>query len=236
MKTFLRSAILLLVILAFCVPQSSEQVWVKLEKGDALVLLPTSGQWQPISVKTEIPKRTFLLTKGKSFVKVFHATDMVEVPENCYVFVDDVTVKSKIEVVAELTRIEAEQLPNSDRSKDTLKIPDVGLTYGKRAAAPSDKFSIPYKTERLNMAAAFLRNDRQDGAVLTLKRMMTKYPSLYLDQTIVDQLFTLYERLGLDGFLFDESAKLIALYRNNDFSEKLSRWNTLAKQRLSDKK
>lgn len=84
------------------------------------------------------------------------------------------------------------------------------------------------------MVAAFLRMKREDGAVLTLKRMMTKYPALYLDHTLVEQLFTLYERQGLDGFLFDESTRLLSLYRNNDFSEKIIQWNKKAKQRLSE--
>ncbi|MBP6672995.1 MAG: hypothetical protein KA247_07585, partial [Bacteroidetes bacterium] len=142
---------------------------------------------------------------------------------------------NKSAVVAELTRIEAEQLPNSNNGKDSTRTQDVGLTYGKRPASSSDMVTVPYKNERLNMVAAFLQINRGDGAVLTLKRMMTKYPALYLDQSLVEQLFTLYEQQGLDGFLFDESTKLLSLYRSNEFSVKIVQWNKRAKQRLSDK-
>lgn len=223
---------LIVVIVSFL--PSQEKVWLKLDQGDAVVLLPATVQWQPISGKTETPKRTFLLTKPGSSVKLYHATDVYLIPENCYVFVDDVITKNKNAVVAELTRIEAEQLPNSNGKKDSIRDPDVGLTYGKTQTVPSEEVSVPYRNERMNMVAAFLRMKREDGAVLTLKRMMTKYPALYLDHTLVEQLFTLYERQGLDGFLFDESTRLLSLYRNNDFSEKIIQWNKKAKQRLSE--
>lgn len=227
--------ILLFAALCFSSHAAQEQVWLKLEKGDAVVLLPATLQWQPLSAKTEAPKRTYLLTKSRSSVKLFHATDVYIIPENCYVFVDDVITKNKSAVVAELTRIEAEQLPNSNGEKDSTRTQDVGLTYGKRTPASTDAVSVPYKNERLNMVAAFLQMNRGDGAVLTLKRMMTKYPSLYLEQSLVEQLFSLYEQQGLDGFLFDESTRLLSLYRNNDFSVKIVQWNKRAKQRLSDR-
>lgn len=235
MNTHSRCVAIVLVLAGFSILSAQEQVWLKLEKGDAVMLLPSTVQWQPLSAKTETPKRTYLLTKNGSSVQLYHATDVYTVPENCYVFVDDVIPKNKSAVVAELTRIEAEQLPKTNSRTDTSRTPDVGLTYGKPSSLPSPEMNIPYRKERMNMVSAFVRMKREDGAVLTLKRMMTKYPALYLDQSLVEQLFTLYEQQGLDGFLFDESTRLLSLYRSNEFSVKIGQWNKRAKQRLSDK-
>jgi len=213
--------------------QGQDNVWLKLEKGDALILSPKTAQWQPLSSKSEMPRRTFLLTKENSAVKVFVATEFYEVDENSYVFVEDVIAKTRPQLVAELTRIEAEQLPNLDRPTDSLNTLEVGLTYGKSPLPPSGDFKVPFRTERFNAIHSFMKKDRIDAATLTLKRMLAKYPSLYLDQAIVEQLFSFYERLELDGFLFDESSKLMSIIKNDEFSNVLMAWNKKAKNKLT---
>ena len=234
MNTILKKTIMhsLLLIGMAVMLKAQENVWLKLEKGDAVVLLPKTAQWQPLVSKSEIPSRTFLLTKENSSVKIFVATEIYEVDESNYIFIEDVIEKSRPQLVAELTRIEAEQLPNSEHSVDSLRTNEVGLTYGNQPQIQSSITPIPFRTERFNAVNSFLKHNRYDAAVLTLKRMLVKYPSLYLDQAVVEQLFSLYDRLGLVGFLFDESAKLIPIIKNEVFSNVLMNWNKKAKNTM----
>jgi len=212
---------------------AQNNVWLKLEKGDALVLLPKTAQWQPLITKNEIPRRTYLLTKEQSVVKIFVATEIYEVDENSYVFIEDVIAKSRGQLVAELTRIEAEQLPNPERKNESPNAQEVGLTYGKPSQSSVGDGNIPYRKERFTAINYFIKKDRPDAAVLTMKRMLTKYPSLYLDQLVVEQLFSLYERLELHGFLFDESNKLLSIIKNEEFSTVVMKWNKEAKKKLT---
>jgi len=216
-----------------CSVLAQDNVWLKLEKGDALVLLPKKAQWQPLIAKNEMPRRTYLLTKEQSVVKIFVATEIYEIEENSYVFVEDAIAKTRGQLVAELTRIEAEQLPNPDQKNESPNSPEVGLTYGKPSQSSVGESKIPYRQERFNAINYFMKKNRSDAAVLTLKRMLTKYPSLYLDQTVVEQLFLLYERLELHGFLFDESNKLLSIIKNEEFSTVVMKWNKEAKKKLT---
>jgi hypothetical protein len=233
-KLFLKN--LILVLAAMTIVSAQQSVWLKLEKGEALVLNPVTGGWQPAMERTESPRRTFILSKENSAVKVFVATDIYTIGGNCYVFIDDVISKSRSQLVAELTRIEVEQLPNSDQRSDSLHSIGVGLTYGKQTQAAAAGGEIPFKTQRINAVNAFIDAGRNDAAVLTLKRMLARYPSLYFERPVVEQLFGLYERLELNGFLFDESTRLMALVNNEDYSRVLKEWNTTAKNRLMQTK
>lgn len=212
---------------------SQQNVWLKLERGEAVVLDPLKGGWQPIVERYEISRRTFVLSKEKSIVNVFVATEMYPIQANSYVFIDDAIAKSRSQLVAELTRIEVEQLPNSEQRPDSLETISVGLTYGKIKPQHDGAGSVPFKSERLIAVNSFITSGRNDAAVLTLKRMLARYPSLYFERPIVEQLFSLYEKLELDGFLFDESSRLLGLIQNDDYSRIVKEWNSNAKRRLT---
>jgi hypothetical protein len=226
---------LIILFAAVNIASAQEKVWLKLEKGEAVILDPMSAAWQPITEKTEAVRRTFLLTKERSAVNIFHATEMYPVGEEWYLFIEDIIPKTRSQVVAELTRIEAEQLPNSEQRSDSLGSIPAGLTYGKMKE-PASVSKVPFLKQRMNTVNGSTAAGRNDAAVLTMKRMMAKYPSLYFDRAMVDRLFGLYEALELDGFLFDESSRLMGMTANADFSRQLSEWNTSAKNRLAQRR
>lgn len=209
------------------------KVWVKLESGAALYLHPYQQQWLPLSAKEEVPAKTFILTKSGAKTTLFRATETYAVPESAYFFIEDMLMKSRVEVVAALTQIEAEQLPKPARENRERKLP-IGLTYGESApdTASPNVSAIPYLSERENAIRYFLDAKRYDAALLSQKRLMTKFPALYQDAAQAERLFMLYDKLELYGFLNDETRRLLAIKRTAEYDKMVEKWNNVAKAKL----
>lgn len=208
------------------------KVWLKVEKGEVLYLDPYQQRWQPISGKEEIPLRTFVLTKAAAKARLFKETEDYVLPESSYFFAEDVIPKSRVEVVAALTQIEAEQLPRTTREPRERK--PIGLTYGEPApdTVNSQADAIPYFAERRTAIRYFIDAKRYDAALLSQKRLLTKFPALYQDANEVERLFMLYDKLELYGFLNDETRRLMAIKRSTEFDKMLEQWHQLAKTKL----
>lgn len=209
------------------------KVWVKLESGIALYLNPYEQQWLPLSAKEEIPTKTFLLTQSGAKVTLFKTTEAYAVPESAYFFIEDILPKSRVEVVAALTQIEAEQLPKPVRETRERKLP-IGLTYGENApdTVSANPNAIPYLSERESAIQYFLDNGRYDAALLSQKRLLTKFPVLYQDSKHAERLFVLYDKLELYGFLNDETRRLLAIKRTAEYDKMVEKWNNVAKAKL----
>lgn len=220
-------------LLTSALVHAQTKVWVKLEAGDALYLNPYQQQWLPISAKEEVPAKTFLLTKSGAKATLFRGTEVYGAPESAYFFIEDMMPKSRVEVVAALTQIEAEQLPKPVRETRERKLP-IGLTYGENApdTASSNAAAIPYLDERENAIRYFLDAKRYDAALLSQKRLLTKFPSLYQDAEQAERLFMLYDKLELYGFLNDETRRLLAIKRSNEYDKMVEKWNNVAKAKL----
>ncbi len=209
------------------------KVWIKLDSGTALYLHPYQQKWLPISAKEEVPLKTFMLTKEGAKATLFKETDVHILPETAYFFIEDVLPKSRVEIVAALTQIEAEQLPKSTRETRERKMP-IGLTYGESAVdtTSSNTADIPYLNERQNAIQYFLHHGRYDAALLSQKRLLTKFPTLYQDAQQTERLFMLYDKLELYGFLNDETRRLLSIKRSTEFDKMVEKWNSVAKAKL----
>ncbi|MCS7014029.1 MAG: hypothetical protein RMI34_07810 [Chloroherpetonaceae bacterium] len=207
-------------------------MWLKVEKGVVLYLDPYQQKWQPASSKEEIPLKTFVLTKDGAKARLFKETEDYVLPESSYFFVEDVIPKSRVEVVAALTQIEAEQLPKSTREPRERR--PIGLTYGDPMpdTTTSNIDAIPYLAERRRAVQHFIEMKRYDAALLSQKRLLTKFPALYQYADEAERLFMLYDKLELYGFLNDETRRLMAIKRSVEFDKMLEKWNQLAKSKL----
>lgn len=174
-----------------------------------------------------------LLTQSGAKATLFKTTEAYAVPESAYFFIEDILPKSRVEVVAALTQIEAEQLPKPVRETRERKLP-IGLTYGENApdTVSANPNAIPYLSERENAIQYFLDNGRYDAALLSQKRLLTKFPVLYQDSKHAERLFVLYDKLELYGFLNDETRRLLAIKRTAEYDKMVEKWNNVAKAKL----
>lgn len=227
------SVLVLLVTVASGLAQKTEQTWLKLESGSAMILDPVSGTWSPLADKERIPVKTFILTRQATRVVVFSDVTSLECPPDSYFWVADVLVRDRNELMHQLVQIEASQLPAPGNRKRPDSV--AGLTYGKEALADTTVSDIPFRKERLEAVRWFAKNGRKDAALLTLKRAMVKFPDLYRSPELVDLLFNLYESQQLWGTLFEESRRLMEKPGTPTIATRLKQWNDLARKQLTDK-
>ena len=228
----LRCLAFLVLLLSPAVVWAQPQVWLDVQAGTVLYLDPVQSDWVPVTAKQQIPERTFLLVKPDTRLRLFKEAEVYDLPSPAYFFVEDVPRKSRVEVVAALTRIEAAQLPMPSARPGAQQARRIGVTYGKPPGATARGGPIPYKAERAAAIAWFYEQDRLDAALLSLKRMMTRYPSLYLDLAYVKQLLHCYEQLELYGFLLDETNRLMDVEVSADYEQTIGHWHNLATQKL----
>ena len=211
---------------------SQAEVWIKLDRGAALYLSPASSEWIPVSAKQKIPAKTYVLTKPETAAVLFRETTSYELPPSSYFFVEDVFQKSRVELVAALTRIEAEQLPVNTYEPGEENRRPLGLIYGESREASPAEGTIVFEREREQTVTWFIAQGRHAAALLCMKRAMTKFPALYLRQAYAEQLLWLYNRLELYGFLLEESSRLLALQSSEAFQQTVKAWNETAKRKL----
>ncbi|HMV27419.1 MAG TPA: hypothetical protein PKA26_11110 [bacterium] len=200
-----------------------KESWIQKTSGEALYLEPRTGQWIPISAKQTIPLRTYLITHHGSKTTLYDQAEMLVLPDGAYFFVEDAIPKDRDALVGALTQIEAEHLPNRLESRPV----SVGLTYG--APEHKNEEQIPYLAERINAVNRFYELGRKDASLLSLKRLLSKYPRLYRDKKNVEQLFSLYENLELYGYLYDESSRLLNLSQDAEWSVFINGWYKTAR-------
>jgi hypothetical protein len=231
MKRVLCLVVQLLTGVSLSVGQSD--IWVNNEKGSALFLNPKTMAWEPIVGKQQLPAKTYVLTKDQAVLKIFKETDVLSTPAGGYFFIADIFSRDRMQVVEELTAIEAQQLPPSSRpdTMDGKKV--VGLTYGAMSTHASSRPSIPYLEERINAVESFQAQKRYDAALLSLKRTMSLFPALYLESRYADLLCRLYDSLELYGFLYEETNRLMVVQRQGEFGTMIAQWNELAKKKLT---
>lgn len=207
------------------------EIWLKLEKGDAMYLDVTSMKWQPLGSKEKIAPRTYVLTKADATLKIYRETDVYDAPAGGYFYIEDMFVNNKRDLVSAITRIEAEQLPSQpvERTNDQK----FGLTYGRVNETRAENQSVPYLTERMRAIYWFEEHQYAETALLSLKRLISKFPSLYFEPSNFDRLCSLYMKLGLYGFLFDETNRFMTLKRDDEFGQMVIRWNETAKKKLT---
>ncbi len=222
----------LLILMTPALSWAQPQVWLDVQAGTALYLDPVQSDWVPVTGKQQIPERTFLLVKPDTRLRLFKEAEVYDVPSPGYFFVEDVAHKDRLEVVAALTRIEAAQLPAPAARPASQQARRIGVTYGQPPGATMRGGTIPYQTERAAAIAWFYEQGRLDAALLSLKRMMARYPSLYLDLAYVKQLLYCYEKLELFGFLLDETKRLMEAGVSADYEQTIEHWHDLATQRL----
>ncbi|MBX7150050.1 hypothetical protein K1X84_00320 [bacterium] len=221
---------LLVLHIAVCTIEAQQQsLWVKLERGESLFLDPSAMQWIPISAKQALPSKTFVLTKEQTKLKLYKETDVYDTPDRGYFFLEDVVPKNRSDLVGVLTQIEGEQLPSM--KVDSVSKQAVGLTYGFPGSEKTS-VAIPYLDERLNAIRWFYNQKRYDAALLSLKRFLSRFPNQYYSSSRLEMLFDLYEKTELYGFLFDETNRLMALQKNEEFGPVIVRWNETAKKYL----
>ena len=211
---------------------AQSQVWLDVQAGTVFYLDPVQSDWVPVTGKQQIPEQTFLLVKPDTRLRLFKEAEVYELPSSAYFYVEDVPRKRRVEVVAALTRIEAAQLPASTAKPASQQARRIGVTYGKPPGETQPGGAIPYEAERAAAVAWFYEHDRLDAALLSLKRMMTRYPSLYLDLSYVKQLLYFYERLELYGFLWDETKRLMGGEVSPHYEQTIGHWHNLATQKL----
>jgi len=224
----------LFLLLVFWLPVlawAQAQVWLDLQAGAAFYLDPLPSDWVPVTGKQQVPEQTYVLVKPDARLRLFKEAEVYALPSAAYFYLEDVPRKQRIEVVAALTRIEAAHLPPPSVRPGTREPRRIGVTYGKPPDAPPAG-AIPYEAERAAAVTWFYEQGRFDAALLSLKRMMTRYPSLYRNLSYVEQLLHGYEQLELYGFLLDEAKRLMDAEVPPDYAQTLVRWHDRAAQKL----
>lgn len=224
----------LVVFLALLAPlaKSQEKIWAKLEKGNALYLEPHDQKWIPLSDKEQIPTRTFILIKEKSSVSFFKETEAYPLPEKTCCYIEDVLPKSRMEVVSALARIEVAELPSQPIKTEQNSRP-IGVAYGEANLTQNADVTIPNFLERQAAVKFFIEQERYDAALLSQKRLMTKFPTTYQTPSQVEILFSLYDKLELYGFLSDETRRLSVIAKSNELNNIILKWSEAAKKKLA---
>lgn len=223
------TTLLTLLLLFSNLPDQS--VWIRLETGQAFVLNPVKSEWIPLKEREELSVQSIILTKSGTRLFVFKDTETSEAPANSYFILGDVLPKTTPDLVRTLTHIELSQLPAAPASQEQTA-PKPGITYGelkKQAESPA----IPFYLERLTAIDWFVAHGQPGGALLSLKRLVTRYPDLLERTDLAERLFTLYDQLGLDGYLYDETSRLMLRQTRGDTDPVLREWNERARQKLT---
>jgi hypothetical protein len=175
-----------------------------------------------------------VLTANCDQFKAFKETDVATAPANGYFFLDDIFQRNKLQIVEELTIIESQQLRSTIKGDSSQQKNVFGLTYGMPTTARTTdpQKSIPYFKERENAIYRFFDQRRYDASVLSLKRLIVQYPSLYYNMKLTELLLKLYEKLELYGFIYSETNWLLLVQKDGDFGSSLKSWNDFAKQKL----
>ncbi|NUQ81943.1 MAG: hypothetical protein HUU10_10065 [Bacteroidetes bacterium] len=206
-------------------------VWTRLESGQAFTLNPVKSEWIPLKEREQLPAQSIILTKPGTRLYVYEGTETSEAPANAYFILGDVLPKTTPDLVRTLTHIELSQLPAAPATQEQTP-PKPGITYGelkKQAEAPA----IPFYLERLTAIDWFAAHGQPGGALLSLKRLVTRYPDLLERADLAERLFTLYDQLGLDGYLYDETSRLMLRQTRGDTDPLLRQWNERARQKLT---
>lgn len=206
--------------------------WIKVEAGTALYLDPYQATWGPVSDGQQVLLHSYLLTQAEARAFLFKETKAVELPPSAYFYLEDVIPKTRVEVVAALTRIEVSQLPVNTNEPGERVPRAIGLTYGHPVKEAQTMEAVPYEKQRYQAIQWFYERGRLDAALLALKRTMTKFPQLYAEEAYVEQLFHLYSQLALYGFLMDESKRLLKAGVSEQFDVMVHHWHGVAKDRL----
>jgi hypothetical protein len=221
----------LILMLTPSLASGQSEGWLKVIQGTALYLDPAQHEWVPVADRQQVVLHTYVLTQEATQARLFKETDAVDLPPGAYFYLDDALPKTRVGVVAALTRIEAAQLPATIQAPDDASRP-VGLTYGTAADTTTTSTAIPHREARAQAIRWFLDRERYEAALLSLKRMMTRFPSLYTQQAYVEQLLQLYDRLALHGFLLDESERLLTVRASEPFTRMVHDWHETAKTHL----
>lgn len=230
--TYLLQRLCYILLLLIPLTASAQQDgFVKIKSGTVQYLDPSLNEWRPASDGERIPLDTYLIAAPGTDALLFRETVSVELPPASYFYVRDALPHTRIELVSGLTRIEATQLPSSVHPRHDQQRP-VGLTYGTPAEQTDGRQEIPHREEREEAVNWFLERERADAALLSIKRMMTRFPSLYTEQDYVSQLLDLYDRLDLYGYLFDETERLLAAPADETFLRTVRTWNETAREQL----
>jgi len=222
-----------LLLLQYPSVAAQNVIWVHVEAGTALFLNPKTMDWEPIVGKQQVPIKTYVMTKDETVLNIFKETDVLPAPANGFFFLGDLFFRDRMKVVEELTSIETQQLPSSMKSDTTEHKKIVGLTYGVLQSHTSNPSSIPYLKERCNTIDWFYTHSRFDAALLSLKRMMIQFPVLYLDPNLTEILCKLYDKLELYGFLYEETNRLMIVQKDGEFGTMITRWNDIAKKKIT---
>lgn len=208
-----------------------QAVWIRLESGQAFVLNPVKSDWIPLKEREQLPVQSIILTKPGTRLFVYQDTETSEAPSNAYFILGDVLPKTTPDLVRTLTHIELSQLPAAPSTQEQTA-PKPGITYGelkKQAETPE----IPFYLERLTAIDWFVAHGQPAGALLSLKRLVTRYPDLLERADLAGRLFSLYDQLGLDGYLYDETSRLLLRQTRGDTDPVLREWNERARQKLT---
>lgn len=197
---------------------TKDSLWVTVSKGAAVYLNPYTNSWEPIAQKQQIREHTFLLTKNNSEVVIYNQEQTVKISSNMYVYLNDLFVENKNQLMSKLNKIQMDQLPKTEIDK-TGKKRSIGLTFGA-LTKPKIEIDIPYLKERINTVNYLDNENNSKAALLTLKRLMTKYPEMYFDYNYTKKLFDYYSEYNLKGMLYDESLAL----KQMDVDEKLKQF------------
>jgi hypothetical protein len=233
----MRTTILILASLAITASAAAQtEVWIKVEEGSVLHLNPNRMEWIPVSSRQRLPAKSFVIMKPGAAASLFKETDVYQLPDDAYFYVEDLFQRDRVQIVAALTQIEAEQLPVNTTEPGEKRPKVIGLTYGVSETGQLQPEAIPLETERLKAVEWFYGQKRYDASLLTLKRMMTKFPSLYMREFYVERLLTLYDHLRLYGFLLDESNRLTGIRQSESFTRIVTDWHKRAKEKLVTEK
>jgi hypothetical protein len=213
------------------------RVWVHVRGGNALFYNPETMNWEPIIEKQQIPAKTFVFTQDIVQFKAFKETNVVDAPSNGYFFLDDIFPRNKMQLVEELTLIEAQQLRSTIKGDSSQQKNVIGLTYGlpSNLKIPDPSQSIPNFKERENAIYWFYDQQRYDAAVLSLKRLIIQFPSLYYNLKFTELLLKLYDKLELYGFLYSETSWLMTIQKDGELGTSIKHWNDFAKQKLTNR-
>lgn len=232
----LRAGKRLLMTLLCLLPTSlfaQKTVWIKVDSGTVLNLDPQQMQWVPMSEKQQIPVNSYLLTKPDARAVLVKGTELYPLPPDAYFYVNDIFKRNRIEVVAALTQIEAEQLPENITEPNHDNNKPVGLTYGELQGETAERSDIPHEKQRMNAANWFYLREQFDAALLTLKRVLTRFPALWLRENEADKLFFLYDKFQLYGFLLNDSSRLLTMKHPENLDKVVRSWYQKAEQSLS---
>lgn len=223
--------LMLVLVLTPSLASGQSEGWLKIIHGTALYLDPAQHEWVPVADRQQVVLHTYVLTQEATQARLFKETDAVDLPPGAYFYLDDALPKTRVGMVAALTRIEAAQLPANIQAPDDSSQP-VGLTYGAPADTTMTSAAIPHQQAREQAIRWFLDQERYDAALLCLKRMMIRFPSLYAQHAYVEELLQLYDRLSLHGFLLDESERLLKVRASEPFTRMVHDWHEVARERL----